>query len=241
MKAYKMFDWDWKCKGFQFEVGKEYTYDGKLEICKSGFHACLKLEDCFKYYKPTWNKIAEVEILGKTETHEEDSKVVTDKIRIVREVELKDVENNIHGGNDIYGGNNIWGGNYIHGGNNIRGGNNIYGGKNIWGGKNCYGVDSAIFVANKKRTPTIFGKKVTQKRFDEVFTKLKSFNWYPKFTNAFDFYTRVGNYWEKVPANLIKPKTNKEAWSDMPPEMLAYIKGLKEFNQEIFKEITEIE
>ena len=127
MKAYKIFDHNWKCKDFQFEVGKEYTYEGKLEICESGFHACLKLEDCFKYYKAvSWNKIAEVEILGKSITHDEDSKIVTDKIKIVREIgwqELEEVYNDIYGASNISGGNNIWGASNISGGSNIRGGN----------------------------------------------------------------------------------------------------------------------
>src|SRR3990167_257880 len=281
MKAYKIFDHNWKCKDFQFEVGKEYTYEGKLEICESGFHACLKLEDCFKYYKAvSWNKIAEVEILGKSITHDEDSKIVTDKIKIVREIgwqELEEVYNDIYGASNISGGNNIWGasnisggsnirgGNYIYGASNIRGGNNINGGNyinggsnirggsyiwgasnirggnDIWGAKNCYGVDSAIFIANKKRQPTIFGKKVTQKRFDEVFQKLNSFNWYPKFNNAFDFYLQKANDWEKVPADLIAPKTNKEAWADIPVPMKNYISSLKEYDKKTFKEITEID
>ena len=48
MKAYKVFNNDWTCSNFQYEIGKEYEYQGELEICKSGFHACEKLEDCFK-------------------------------------------------------------------------------------------------------------------------------------------------------------------------------------------------
>ena len=42
MVAYKAFDKNMKCNGFQFKEGMEYTHDGKIEICKSGFHACEK-------------------------------------------------------------------------------------------------------------------------------------------------------------------------------------------------------
>ena len=67
MKGYKLFDADLKCKDFQFKIGKEYKFDGKIKICKAGFHFCTKLEDCFQYYDAvTWNRIAEVESLGKT-------------------------------------------------------------------------------------------------------------------------------------------------------------------------------
>ena len=85
-KAFKVFNNDWTCNDFQYEIGKTYTFDGELKICPSqedinngcgGFHACLKLEDCFNYYDCIqWNKIAEVEILGKTITHISDSKIV---------------------------------------------------------------------------------------------------------------------------------------------------------------------
>ena len=39
MKAYKGFDKNMRCRGFQYEEGKEYT-TGNAELCNSGFHAC---------------------------------------------------------------------------------------------------------------------------------------------------------------------------------------------------------
>lgn len=51
IEGYKATDKDMKCRGFQFELGKMFTYEGALVGCKSGFHLCPELKDCFGYYK----------------------------------------------------------------------------------------------------------------------------------------------------------------------------------------------
>ena len=87
MQGYKVFNSDWTCKGFQYEVGKEYIHEGKIEICRSGFHFCEKAIDCFNYYKfDIENKVALVETMEDAEfiKHESDSKICTNKIRIVK-------------------------------------------------------------------------------------------------------------------------------------------------------------
>ena len=40
MKGYKFMESDMTCLGFQYEVGKEYSLEGELRICESGFHFC---------------------------------------------------------------------------------------------------------------------------------------------------------------------------------------------------------
>ena len=50
MRGYKVFNNDWTCRDFQYEVGKTYKHDGKISLCGSGFHFCEKAVDCFNYY-----------------------------------------------------------------------------------------------------------------------------------------------------------------------------------------------
>lgn len=40
MKGYKGFDSNFKCRDFQYEVGREYETDEELELCENGFHFC---------------------------------------------------------------------------------------------------------------------------------------------------------------------------------------------------------
>ena len=61
MKAYKGFNRDMTCRGFQFEVGKEYHED-KAVLCESGFHACENPLDTFNYYVPGSSVFHEVEL-----------------------------------------------------------------------------------------------------------------------------------------------------------------------------------
>ena len=61
MKAYKGFNKDMTCRGFQFAEGKTYTED-KAEMCVSGFHACENPLDCFSYYNPGSSVYHEVEL-----------------------------------------------------------------------------------------------------------------------------------------------------------------------------------
>lgn len=50
IKAYKGFDDDLKCRGFQFEIGKSYSQKGKIKLCEHGFHCCIKPIDVNQHY-----------------------------------------------------------------------------------------------------------------------------------------------------------------------------------------------
>ncbi len=88
MKAYKGFDKNWKCRDYQFEVGKEYVHEGKVIPCESGFHSCDNPLDILSYYDAIDSKFAIVEIDGELKTHTGDSKIASSKLRIVAELNL---------------------------------------------------------------------------------------------------------------------------------------------------------
>ena len=92
MKGFKVFNSDWTCRGFQFEVGKTFTEDVTPVCCDRGFHFCTKAADCFRYYSfDPDNKVAEVEALGDIDTNNDDSKCCTNKIHIIREITWQEV------------------------------------------------------------------------------------------------------------------------------------------------------
>ena len=87
--AYKGFDKDLKCRGFQYEVGKEYKQEGKIKCCNNGFHACEFPLDVFRYYAPGENcRYCTVTQSGETDKEKDDSKVASSKIHIETEIGL---------------------------------------------------------------------------------------------------------------------------------------------------------
>ena len=138
IKAYKAFDSDLTCRGFQYEVGKEYHHKGELEMCESGFHACERLVDCFRFYpfRETKTRVAEVLVWGKVKYEDTGVKLCASNIKVVRELAWSEVlflcnsgyGNSGYGntGNDNTGNNNGGSRNsgYWNSGNHNTGNNN---------------------------------------------------------------------------------------------------------------------
>ena len=87
IKAYKGFDKNLKCRGFQYEIGKEYVTD-KAELCHSGFHACENPLDCYGFYAPGQSRFCEVEIADNGQRESCDTKVVGKRIKIGAELSV---------------------------------------------------------------------------------------------------------------------------------------------------------
>ncbi len=104
MKGYKVFEHDWTCRGFQFEVGKVFEEDVEPKCCDRGFHFCTKASDCFNYYTfSSDNKVAEVEALGVIDTESDNTKCCTNKIHIIRELTWHEVLDLVNTGKDCTG------------------------------------------------------------------------------------------------------------------------------------------
>ena len=83
--AYKGFEKDMKCRGFQYEVGKEYEQDD-ASVCNYGFHACENPLDVLDYYSDIDGKYCIVESSGKIDKDEDGKKFASSRIKIVAEI-----------------------------------------------------------------------------------------------------------------------------------------------------------
>ena len=249
VKAYKVFNNNWNCRGFQFKVGGTYIFDGELKICKSGFHACTELRDCFAYYPLVqWNKFAEVELLGEVKGHDSDSKKCTDKIKIIKELSFDDVIGIVGDNvNDSTGVNDSKGVNYSIGVNDSKGVNYSIGVNYSKGVNDSIGVNRCIggrffFCSNQKTAPLLFNAPVIEERYNKIMGEYQSIvgDWCPQYNNAIKLYKANGEVWERTPIPDIAEQNNKEAWADMPTEAIKYLTSLPEYDEQIFFEITGI-
>ena len=92
MKAYKGFDKDLKCRGFQYEISKEYEESG-ADLCRRGFHACENPLDTFRYYSPGESRYCEVDVDDNGQRNTDDTKICGKHIKIGAEIGLKGVIN----------------------------------------------------------------------------------------------------------------------------------------------------
>ena len=92
--AFKGFDENLRCRSFQFEVGNTYVtqHEGKPRLCSSqGFHYCNRLSNTFEFYKQDGkNRFCLVSVEG--EYNEDNTKGITTKIKILRELSSIEIE-----------------------------------------------------------------------------------------------------------------------------------------------------
>ena len=81
MRAFKGFNKDLTCRGYQYEEGKEFHTE-RAECCDTGFHACEYPLDCFGYYDPAYSVYHEVELSGEMDKSGDNTKVCATDIKI---------------------------------------------------------------------------------------------------------------------------------------------------------------
>ena len=91
--SYKGFDKNMECRGFKYEVGKEYEMDGEIKCCNRGFHACKSPIEVWDYYDMLNSRFAEVEQSGKIDEEEKSTKICSSRIKIKAELKLADIIN----------------------------------------------------------------------------------------------------------------------------------------------------
>lgn len=229
-KGYKVFNFDWTCRCFKYKVGELYTIDDYPIICKNGFHFCEKLVDCYNYYDYNKNnKIAEVEILGLTDT-DDGKKYCTNSIKITKEIKWEEVDSLVNLGLQ----------------NSGRGNSGDYNS----GDYNSGYHNSGVFCTRKRTDPVIIFNKESQMTWDE---------WYdhPAYRVSFNLRMTEWVCWsdmtdkEKeenktayVCDGYLKTYSYKEAWSNLweilDQNQRNSFKTLPNFDSKIFEEITGI-
>ena len=264
IKGYKVFNSDWTCRGFQYEVGKTFKHEGNIEMCGAGFHFCQKISDCFNYYSfNRSNKVAEVEATGLVET--QNDKSVTNEIKIIRELTWHEVLDLTNIGKDCTGNRNSgdwnsgnWNsGNWNSGDRNSGDRNSGNRNSGNWnsGNRNSGNWNSTNFSTgffNSIEQPLYIFNKPTEMSRDDIndLLAVQAMRW--KFENNFWIYSENMTEEEKsnhpeyeTTGGYLKQLDYKAAcslmWKNMTDDERAAVKEIPNFDAEIFRKITGID
>jgi len=89
--AYKGFDKDFACRGFQYKVGETYKQKGSAEVCVSGFHGCENPFDIWSHYGPFESRFGQVILAGKIDKDSNNTKIAATKLTVVAELSLREL------------------------------------------------------------------------------------------------------------------------------------------------------
>ena len=241
MKGYKVFNKDWTCREFQYEVGKTYEMKEDPVCCKRGFHFCRKLIDCFNYYRfDSENKVAEIEAMGAIDKR--NSKFCTNKIKIIRELTWHEVLDLVNTGDENTGNKNT--GNKNTGNSNT--GNSNTGDWNITDfSTGCFNTkEEKIRLFNKRSNWTYRDWRYSSARdlmCDCPYTKTVWIN--EKYMT--DSEKEENPTWERTGGYLktieVTDEDRQAWWDNLDDEEREEVMSLPNFDKEIFKKITGIE
>lgn len=241
VKGFKVFNSDWTCRGFQYEVGKTFTEDCVPVCCDRGFHFCTKAADCFNYYSfvPD-NKVAEVEALGDIDTNNDDSKCSTNEIRIIREITWREVLDLVNFGKACTGYRNS--GDYNSGDYNSGYYNSGDWNKTCYS-NGCFNTESPkIFLFNKPSNWTYKNWINSDARYILTNCPQNEISWFSEYDmtdeekTAHPEYSVTGGFLKHVE----KESERQKWWDNLSDEDKNIIMNLPNFDKGIFKEITGI-
>ena len=266
MKGYKVFNKDWTCRGFQYEVGKTYEMKENPVCCERGFHFCGKLIDCFNCYRfDSENKVAEIEAMGAIDKG--NNKFCTNKIKIIRELTWHEVLDLVNAGKYNTGRGNT-------GNKNAGDWNTGDWNTGDWntGNKNTGDWNTGDWNTGNKNTGDWNSTDFSTGCFNTKEEKIRLFNKRSKWTyrdwkcsSARDLmcdcphtktvwinekymtdsekeenstWKRTGGYLKTIE---VTNEDKQKWWDNLDDEDQEEIKSLPNFDKEIFKEITGIE
>ncbi|MDI7798168.1 hypothetical protein QMM08_12210 [Clostridioides difficile] len=259
IEGYKVFNPDWTCRNFKYEVGKTYNHIGDIEVCEAGFHFCQKAIDCFNYYPfDNKNKVAKIEAIGLTKTFGDKS--VTNKITIVEEIKWDELLNivNIGHNNTGYGNTGAYNaGDYNTGNYNVGNGNTGNGNTGNYNIGNCNSGDwnigdynSGVFCTDvpkirmfNKETDLTYEDWMNSKARHILIKNSNLMEWvYAKNMSEEEKknnpkYETVGGYLKVFTFE----EMCKNMWNSLTDEEKKVIMEIPNFDADIFKEITGIE
>ena len=235
----KGMDKDMKCRGFQFEIGKEYKieHDGKpLKLCSDTvFHYCDNLQQVHGHYscnEKKLNRFFEIDVLGEEVT--DGNKCGSDHIKIVREItgnELAAMKGMVNGNTGLFNtGDSNTGDRNTGYGNTIDGSNGVF----------CTEPDMNIRIFNRPSEMSL--RDFYRSRYYEALCSAPFLltEWIP--------YTeeeKKADPKKEMIGGYLKEYTMKEAWENwwrkMSEEAKKIVQDIPNFDAKIFKEITGIE
>ena len=84
--AYKGFNSDLTCRGFQYKIREKYICNERIIFCEKGFHACIEPLDVLNYYSDPDSRYCIVEQSGLRGG--DNIKQVSSEIKIIKEIGL---------------------------------------------------------------------------------------------------------------------------------------------------------
>ena len=203
-------------------VGSIHTVDGVIKECGWGLHFSKDPAYVFNFYEPLgYNRYFKVEAYEECKDSNDGFKSVAKTLKFVEEYDLIQFIDIIKS----------YDRSAVSDSSAVSGSYAVYESEAVKNCLFCYGIE-----CSKHK---IFNKLVDENRYNEVHKRLLSFNYYPKYDNFYDL--KGDKEWWSIAFPELMTVDNATAWGKMPKEMDEYIRSLPEFDEEIYKKITENE